>query len=586
MQKKWVIIAIVAFVVFVGIMFVSVGIVFSAFRHSGSDIQEESWLYLDISGSIVEYKRYKDDIFSGVTQASVYDIEQCLRHAAADERIAGVVLSPRLGAISGVGLTRIGSAIEFFKTSGKPVEAWLSSGSQKDYWLATYADRIHMIPTNSASLLFTGVGGGSLFYTDALAKLGIKVHVFQVGDSKGAGEMFERTSFSAAFRRNLSRLLDGYYESMLQALADRRFDGDTTPVRRIYEERESLFITPAQALDWGLVDALLYGGEFLEELGITEEQLVDWDDYDPKLEIAWGDQVAVIYAQGGITSSSGLWGGNVITSADIDEILDEIEDDQSVKAVVLRVDSPGGSAFVSERIFQRLKRMQQSKPLVVSMAGIAASGGYYISCGADSIFAEPFTITGSIGVVSMLPNLSGLADDISLHSDTVSRGKFSDVFNVWRPLEAKLASSLRTHGELVYEEFKTRVADGRDMTLTEVQELAQGKLYTGRQAVDAGLVDAIGGLDDALDCAARLAGITQYRVESYPRRVSMFEEMLREGLKLQDRMQMAQARSLPADLDLWLHMLSEEHVLMLAPVASDVHWDARTDIWALQKLLD
>lgn len=586
MKTKWVLIGLAAALAYIAIA-LTIGGVFSwVMMRNETKVTGDSWLLLDVTGQVVEYNRFEDDFLFNEANPSAHDIVKAIRGAAEDDNIVGIIITPHIGAVSGVSLQRIGDALDEFRATGKPIEAWMSSGQQKDYWLASYAHRIHMLPSESAALIFTGVGGSAMFYTEALERIGVKVHVSRIGDSKGAGETFERTSFSEPFKRNLRRVYDSYYEQMLQAIADRRYDGDIEPVHWLYEERESFFVTPSQALEWGLIDALTYPDEFYEDLEITEDQLVSWSEYHPATQVGFGDAVAVVYAQGAITGQTGRFGVSQITYKDIDRTLDRIESDESVKALVLRVDSPGGSALVSEEIHQRISRLKQTMPVVVSMAGVAASGGYYISCEADSIYAEPMSIVGSIGVVSMIPNLSGLADKVGLHTDGVSRGKFSGVFNVWRPLDKRLTGSLHAHGVSVYEEFKQRVADGRNMTLDEVEDVAQGKVYTGQQAMDIGLVDRIGDLDDAIECAAGMAGLSHYRVRWAPERSSMFEDMLREGLKLNDRMRSQRMKSLPTDVQMAAQMLREEGVLLLSPIMPDAVWDAPADAWIEEKLLD
>jgi len=585
-RKKWIFIGLAAAIFLMVLMSVIANIMVKTVMQTSHELRPDSWLALDLRGSVREYALYTDDFFTGEDQISVEKIERVLKQAATDDNIRGVVLTSSLVSISGVSLERIGSALDEFRKSGKPVEAYLENAMQKDYWLAVHADRIHMMPSQSAALTFYGLGGSSMFYKDALAKLGIQVHVYQMGESKGAGEMYERTSFSEPFRRNLGRVLDGMYASLLQSIANRRFNGDVEPVRRIFEDREYLFITPDEALAWGLVDTLQYAEEFHESLGADEKHMLDWSDYELNDDMSFSDGVAVVYAQGAIQPGEFSWGQTFISYEEMSEVLDDIEKDDDIRAVVLRVDSPGGSAYVSEQILHRLERLHAKKPVVVSMGGTAASGGYYISCLADSIFAEPFTITGSIGVISMMPDLSGLADKVGLHTDQISRGKYAGALNLWKPYNPAVGESFRIHGERVYNEFKGHVAAGRHMTPEQVEEIAQGKLYTGAQGVEAGLVDRVGGLTEAVAAAAHLAGMESWQVEVFPHQTSLIESFIRRGLKLRERAQASPLDALPPELAVLLRLCRTEPALMLSPVMCSAIWDTADETVPLEKMLD
>jgi protease-4 len=397
----------------------------------------------------------------------------------------------------------------------------------RDYILASIADSIYLNPSASGGLFLTGVGGSVLFYKDLLDKIGIEMKVIHAGKYKGAGENFSRSSFSKPVKDNLDKLFTTVYDKMIAMIAENR-DLSIEQIKNIYENRKEIFISGEKALEYNLVDQLCFREDLFKELGIKQNRLVSLKSYKLSSRSKEKERIAVIYAQGVIAPSNSFYTAQNLSASKIDETLDKLETDKSIKAVVLRVNSPGGSALESEIILNRIKQLRSVKPIIISMSNVAASGGYYISAESDYTYADPFTITGSIGVVAMIPNISKLSKNIGLNSEQINKGKYSDLFNPYREPDAEEYEALKKDIEETYIEFKTRVADGREMTLEDVELLAQGQVWSSEDALDKDLIDGVGMLNDAIIKAAEIAGITEYSVHFYPKKKSIFEEFLKD----------------------------------------------------------
>jgi len=488
-----------------------------------------SFLYLKLSGSIATYNEYDNSAFNQ-TMPATHEIVQKIRKAAADANIAGILLEPRNIACGYANLNEIMAALEDFRAADKPVYAYLDFTFNQDYYLASIADRIYLNPSASAGILLTGVGGNVLFYKDLLDKIGVEVNVVHAGKYKGAGETFSRTGFSEPVKKNLNRLYDSYYSKILEVIAANR-SLSAEEIRFIYESREDLFISQEKALEYNLVDELLFRNELLTDLNL-EDKLVSLAQYKSFSKIPAGYKIAVVYTQGNIAPSNSFAARTNLSASKINPILDKLQKDNSIKAIVLRVNSPGGSALISEVITNKISQVMKHKPVVISMGNVAASGGYYISSISDYIFADDFTITGSIGVVSMLMNINELAEKFGVSVEDMGRGKFVDAFSMYeKPGKAEI-EGLRNSIEKTYIEFKSRVSEGRSMPIEEIEKIAQGQVWSSNDALENGLIDEIGLLSDAIKKAAELAGASSYKVAYYPQQKNFLEELLKEKLEL------------------------------------------------------
>ncbi|RLC54269.1 MAG: signal peptide peptidase SppA [Candidatus Cloacimonadota bacterium] len=488
-----------------------------------------SFLHLKLSGSIATYNEFDNSAFNQ-TMPATHEIVQKIRKAADDKNIDGILLEPRYIACGYANLNEIMAALEDFRAADKPVYAYLDFTFNQDYYLASIADRIYLNPSASAGILLTGVGGNVLFYKDLLDKIGVEVNVVHAGKYKGAGETFSRTGFSEPVKKNLNRLYDSYYSKILEVIAANR-SLSAEEIRFIYESREDLFISQEKALEYNLVDELLFRNELLTDLNL-DEKLVSLDQFQSFSKIPAGYKIAVVYAQGNIAPSNSFAARSNLSASKINPILDKLQKDNSIKAIVLRVNSPGGSALISEVITNKISQVMKHKPVVISMGNVAASGGYYISSNSDYIFADDFTITGSIGVVSMLMNINELADKFGVSVEDMGRGKFADAFSIYeKPGKAEI-EGLRNSIEKTYIEFKSRVSEGRSMPIEEIEKIAQGQVWSSNDALENGLIDEIGLLSDAIKKAAELAGASSYKVAYYPQQKNFLEELLKEKLEL------------------------------------------------------
>ncbi|MDO9319529.1 MAG: signal peptide peptidase SppA [Gammaproteobacteria bacterium] len=456
----------------------------------------------------------------------VRDITDVLKRAAEDERIAGVVLNlGEMTSISPANLETVGAALQAFKASGKSLTAHGDYYDQAQYLLASYADTVFLHPMGQ--VLLPGYGGSQLFYNELLDKLGVNVHIFRVGTYKAAVEPFERNNMSEESRANSQQLVDELWQRYLTQVAENR--GLSEQLLRSYTNDFAGHLlasdgdTAVTALAHGLVDELISRPQLrnrLRELaGGTEGDAaagtIEFQQYlsvtdMPSLATETENEIGVIVAEG--TIDVGDQPRGVIGADSLAALIREARRDDSVKAVVLRIDSPGGSALASELIRQELDQLKSAgKPLVVSMGGTAASGGYWISAMADEIWASPVTVTGSIGIFGMIPTFEGSLASVGVYADGVSTTPLTRA-DPFTGVSEQLATVFQATVEDGYQRFLRLVAEGRGMTEEQVDAVGQGQVWSGAQAQQYGLVDQLGDLDDAVAAAARLAEVNDYQM--------------------------------------------------------------------------
>lgn len=458
------------------------------------------------------------------------DIVQRLRAAATDDRIKGIYLDLSATSASFATLQEIRDALLAFKEeSGKFVVAYSDGYSQRAYFIASAADEVYLHP--EGDILFNGLVSQVMFFKGALDKLGIEMQVVKVGTFKSAVEPFILDRMSDENREQVSSFVGSIYENFLADIAaSRGIHPDT-----LFTIADKMLVeSPQDAVDAKLVDGLKYKDELLDELRSRLEMDEDSDirtvslaKYKPTVTASTSrDRVAVVYAVGDIVMGEGS--DAQIGSDRISRELRRVRRDERVKAVVLRVNSPGGSALASDVIWREVELTRQEKPIVVSMGDVAASGGYYIAAAADSIFAQPNTITGSIGVFGLIPNMQGLMNDkLGISFDQVKTGEHADfLMNVDRPLTAEEEAILQRSVDRVYDTFVKRVADGRDISTAQVDSVGQGRVWTGEQAIGLGLVDRLASLDESIQAAAAMARLEDYRLVKYPAIKQPFEGLL------------------------------------------------------------
>lgn len=448
------------------------------------------------------------------------DAVRAIANAKNNPNIEAIYLNVEDIATGMASVDELRRAILDFKKSGKPVIAYGDSYSQKAYYLASVADKVYLNPQGAVSLM--GVASGVMMYKDALDKLGVKMEVFKVGTFKSAVEPYILNRMSDANKLQVQEYIDGLWASIVGGIAEAR--GLSPDSLRSFVDAGKALSEAETLVDARIVDSLVYRKDMKQvfadclERGEQDLRMVSLADMVRLTESDGnGDaNIKVLFAEGDITDATAdYWsaGENHINYS-LAEELHEAEEDDDIQAVVLRVNSPGGSAFLSEQIWQAVKSLRAKKPVVVSMGDYAASGGYYISAPANMIVAEPNTLTGSIGIFGLIPNASELANKIGVYTDVVKTSEFADleVGIPFRPLTDAQRTLIQRQVERGYDVFLTRVAEGRKMSKEAVDAVAQGRVWLGRKALELGLVDKLGGLEVAIKEAATLAKLSNYNV--------------------------------------------------------------------------
>lgn len=442
-------------------------------------------------------------------QPTVRDVWSSLKAAATDNRIKAVVLQPR-GLQAGWGkLQELRRDILDFKKSGKPVYALLQGAGSREYYLSTAADRVFLSPDDELDV--KGFRLEEMFFKNTLDKAGIGVQVDHIGRYKDAGDAYSRTGMTPETREVLGQVLDQIYNDFSTSVGQGR--------HKTADEVKTLIdmgpFTADQAKAVGLVDELGYEDQVFAALkakaGSRELNKVALKSYFQAVP-AKGDRIALLVGEGdiirGTTSEDGIGGQAVISSGSFSKIVRQVRNDSSIKGVILRVDSPGGDAVASDEILHELKLLSAAKPLVISMSDVAASGGYFISMTGDSVYSYPNTITGSIGVLYVRPNFHGLYDKFGVQQEAIGRGKFSDLDSIYTPLSDASRQKLHESIERTYKSFVTKVATARRRTYDQIDPLAQGRVWMGNQAKENGLVDQLGGLNEAVESVRRKAKLS------------------------------------------------------------------------------
>ena len=503
-------------------------------------VKKNSVMILDLNGTLVE--RTQEDPLGILSQlfnddSNTYgldDILSSIKKAKENEDIKGIYLQANSLGTSYASLQEIRNALLDFKESGKFVIAYADSYTQGLYYLSSAADKVLLNP--KGMIEWRGIASTPLFYKDLLQKIGVEMQIFKVGTYKSAVEPFIATEMSPANREQVTTFISSIWSQVTEGVsASRNIPVDSL---KAYADRMLMFYPAEESVRCGLADTLVYRNDVRDYL----KRLVDIDEDDNLSLLGLGDMInvrknvpkdksgniiAVYYASGEITdypgsatSEEGIVGSKVIRD------LRKLKDNDDVKAVVLRVNSPGGSAFASEQIWYAVKELKTKKPVIVSMGDYAASGGYYISCGADTIVAEPTTLTGSIGIFGMVPNVKELTDKIGLSYDVVKTNKYADFSNIMRPFSEGEKALLQMMVAEGYDTFITRCAEGRHTTKEAIEKIAEGRVWTGEAAKELGLVDELGGIDKALDIAIAKARVGGYTIVSYPEKKDVLSSLL------------------------------------------------------------
>lgn len=447
---------------------------------------------------------------------SLKDILSTIQTAKNNTNISGIYIEAKSLSAGSASLEAIRRALTDFKESGKFVVAYSDNYSQGCYYLCSVADKVFLNPQGTLGLV--GMASQTMFYKEMLKKIGVDMMIFKVGTYKGAVEPFMLDKLSDANREQIQSYMGTIWDNVVNGIAEAR----NIPVADInhFANQGLAFGNAEKTVECGLIDELKYrpeAEEFVKELAGQSDKRLQTANITKlksikKTDKVKTDRIAILYAEGEIkaeASSSPYNQEQAITEKVASELI-KLKNDDNVKAVVLRVNSPGGSAFVSEQIWRQVVELKKVKPIVVSMGDIAASGGYYISCAASKIVAEPNTLTGSIGIFGIFPNVTGLFDKLSLTTDVVKTNTYADLGDMSRPMREDEKVLIQSFVERGYDTFLTRCADGRDMSKEAINEIGQGRVWTGEQAKERGLVDELGGIDTAIETAASLADLTDY----------------------------------------------------------------------------
>lgn len=521
------------------LFFVSILVFFSIVSSSESETQvsKNSIMMLDLNGTLAERSQENPFDFIMGDEYSTYgldDILSSIKKAKENEDIKGIYIQATSLAAGYASLEEIRDALKDFKESGKFIVAYADAYTQGLYYLSSVADKVMLNPQGMVE--WRGIASTPMFFKDLLTKIGVEMQVFKVGTYKSAVEPFISTEMSPANREQVNVYISSIWGQITSDVAaSRKISVDSLNAAA---NRMLMFHAATESVKCGLADTLIYKNDVRNYLkamvGIDEDDrlpilglkdMVNVKKNVPKDKS--GNIIAVYYASGEIDSpGASSTDQEGIDSKKVIKDLRKLQENEDVKAVVLRVNSPGGSAFGSEQIWYAISQLKKEKPVIVSMGDLAASGGYYIACNADTIVAEPTTLTGSIGIFGMFPNAKGLTEKIGVNFDVVKTNQYADFGMLTRPMNEGEKSLVQMYVNQGYDIFLTRCADGRGISKEELDKIAQGRVWTGSSAKELGLVDVLGGLDKALEIAIAKAGEDGYTVMNYPAKKSFYESLM------------------------------------------------------------
>ncbi|MFK8181796.1 MAG: signal peptide peptidase SppA [Phormidesmis sp.] len=499
-------------------------------------LEDDSILVVDLSTDIMDGVPAVGgalfDVYGAQRSVSLYGALEAISAAADDDKISGIYLKG--SSFEGLAtLKEVRAALSEFKDSGKPIWAYNTGFNERDYYISSVANNLVLAPVGTMEI--NGFRSETQFLSNALKKYGVGVQVLRVGRYKSAIEPFTRAESSPEEKQQTQALIGDLWQDFLNTVAS---DRDITPQQLQTLADDVALIPPEQALEAGLVDKVGFYDDVLTELQALTGTEDDSEEDLPQIQLAdyaqmvasektanEDDTVAIIYAEGEIVVGDAVV-PNVITSQGLAQTLREIRKDEDIKAVVLRVNSPGGSAVASEVIADEVKKLAAEKPLVVSMGNYAASGGYMISAPGAKILASPNTVTGSIGVYGLLLNFQEIANKNGITWDGVKTAKFADMQTASRPQTEAELKIQQGYVDTLYDRFTKIVAEGRDVSQARVKQVAEGRVWTGEDAISANLVDELGGLKDAIAIAAESADLEDFDVNEFPRLPSLEEQLL------------------------------------------------------------
>ncbi|PWL37933.1 signal peptide peptidase SppA [Flagellimonas aquimarina] len=523
----------VAFGILLGMFFIFLALIGNA--EDAVVVKDGSILELSFTEPIKDYVgKDETDPFGGLwdNEVGLDDILHTIKVAKEDDRIAGISMTTSFVQAGMAQVQEIRKTLLDFKSAEKFIYAHSDFYTQKDYYLATVADELYLNPVGAMD--FKGLATEVLYYKDLQEKTGVKMEVIRHGKYKSAVEPYLANNMSPENRTQIKELITSIWDVML---------GEIGSSRGMSGERLNMIAdtlggrTPEYAVKSNLIDGKVYFDEYevllKNRMGMDESEELNYVDFQDYVQVAGKkrllkgkNKIAVVYAQGEIYYGEG--GKEFIGQGLLTRALQKAVENENVKAIVMRVNSPGGSALVSDIIWREVELAKKVKPVVVSFGNVAASGGYYIGVAGDKIFAEPTTITGSIGVFGTIPNINELAGNIGINAEQVGTNKNSIDYSLFEPMSDSFRSVVQEGIENTYETFLERVAAGRNMTVAAVDSLAQGRVWSGVDAKENGLIDELGSLDNAIEAAAEMVNLSSYGIRKYPKYKSDFQRLMED----------------------------------------------------------
>lgn len=517
----------------IGVMSI-VGMVSST--QATQNVSKNTILVLNLSGNLEEQATptvFNQLLDNNISSMGLDQILSAIKKAKENDRIKGIYMECGILSADYAGRQEIRNALADFKKSGKKIVAYADNYTQGNYYLASVADKVFLNPQGMID--WHGIGAERMFLKDLLAKFGIQFQVVKVGKYKSATETFTADKMSDPSREQTQAYIDGTWQNICRAVSESR----KISIEKLNEYADSLitFSNTNDYVDAKLVDGLLYSSQVKDEVkkifSLDADKSVNQVSVSGMANIKedrTGEQIAVYYAYGSIVDNkitgSLLGGEHMIVGSEVCKDLEALANDDDVKAVVIRINSGGGSAYASEQMWNQIEQLKKKKPVVISMGGMAASGGYYMSCNANWIVAQPTTLTGSIGIFGMIPDRSQLlTQKLGIKFDEVKTNRNATFGTSARPMNAEEIGYLTKYIDRGYALFRKRVADGRKMTINQVEAVAQGHVFLGQEALKLKLVDELGGLDKAVSKAAHLAKLDDYHTASYPAPADFFEQL-------------------------------------------------------------
>lgn len=500
-----------------------------------TSVKPNSVLHITLEGVVSE--RVQEDpwsaLFEEIKKISIEEIRTAISAAKSDPNIQSIFIEAKEVEMAPASAEEIRQALSDFKESGKPVIAYAGSYTQNAYYIASVADKVIINPQGMLNL--KGLAAERTFYKNTLDKVGVEMQIFKVGSYKSAVEPFMQTSMSDASREQTTEYLREIWDFQLSNISKSR----SIPVDTLnaLTDKMLLFQSPESYVTSRLVDTLAYESDVFDLLkaqnGLEKNEKLPMINVTDLVALSTGlmssssNEIAILYAAGDIVSDAYSVGSDAIVESELIREIRKLKKNKNVKAVVLRVNSPGGSAYSSDQIWKEMRDLTAVKPVVVSMGDYAASGGYYISVPTSYIIAQPTTITGSIGIFGMIPNVSGLTDKLGVTFDVVKTNRFADMPTITRPMSAEEKDIMQVYVERGYKTFLSRCAYGRHKLKPEqIERVAQGRVWSGVKALELGLVDELGGLQTAINKASELAAVTDFKTVGYPRKKDFLSRLM------------------------------------------------------------